>query len=440
MALTVMLILLFVFMLAGVPIGFAIGGSTIAAIYFFTAIPPVTIGLQTFAGINSFTIVAIPFFMLAGVIMARGGIARRIVNFANSLIDFVTGAVGCVAILASIFFGTVSGSGMATASAIGGMMIPELKRAGYNPAYAATLVCFGGIVGPVLPPSLAFVIYGSVTNVSIARLFLAGILPGLLLGLIVLCVNIWMCKRMGTDLRKYHQGEMADEVVQVPMLISMKNRAKRVAVAFKDGIWALLAPLIILGGIYSGIFTPTEAACVSVVYAFLVSVFIYKEMGRKDIYETILDAAVLNGITSFLLAYSTVFSTFMAFERVPQRISIFLDNLTDNPIIIMLTVNLIILIIGLVLDLVPAIIIMAPLMLPTVVGIGVDPIHFGVIMAANLAIGLCTPPYGCNLFVGAAVAKIKMETMLPFTIPFLIATIAGLMIITFVPWLSMVFV
>jgi len=438
MAFTYLLILLCAFMLLGVPIGFAIGAATMAAIFLFTNLNPIIIGQFCFSGINSFTIMAIPFFMLAGIIMSKGGIARRIVNFAETLIDFVTGAVGCVAALASMFFGTVSGSGMATASAIGAMMIPEMKRAGYNPAYAATLVCFGGLVGPVLPPSLAFVLYGSVTNVSIAKVFLAGILPGILLGTIVLCVNIFMCSRMGVDLRNNKVDETTIEYV--PMSVSLKNRAKRIGLALKDGIWALITPFIILGGIYSGIFTPTEAACVSVVYAILVSMFVYKEMTLKDLRDTFLDAAVLNGITSFLLAYSTVFSTFMTFERIPQRLSIFLSDVSDNPFVVMLLINLMILTIGLVLDTVPAIIIMAPLLLPTVVGVGVDPIHFGVIMAANLAIGLCTPPYGCNLFVGAAVAKIRVETMLPFTVPFLIASLAGLMIITFVPWLSMVFV
>ena len=438
MALTYLLIILFAFMLLGVPIGFAIGGATMAAIFLFTNLNPIIIGQFCFSGINSFTIMAIPFFMLAGVIMSKGGIARRIVNFAGALIDFVTGAVGCVAALASMFFGTVSGSGMATASAIGAMMIPEMKRAGYNPAYAATLVCFGGLVGPVLPPSLAYVLYGSVTNVSIAKVFLAGILPGILLGSIVLCVNIFMCSRMQVDLKKSEPTEV--KIEYVPMSAALKNRAKRIAVAFKDGVFALITPFIILGGIYSGVFTPTEAACVSVIYAIIVSMFIYKEMDFKDLRETLLDAAVLNGITSFLLAYSVVFSTFMTFERVPQRLSMFLSGVSENPFVALLLINLMLLLIGLLLDTVPAIIIMAPLLLPTIVGIGVDPIHFGVIMASNLAIGLCTPPYGCNLFVGAAVAKIRMETMLPFTVPFLIASLAGLLIITFVPWLSMVFV
>ena len=208
-------------------------------------------------------------------------------------------------------------------------------------------------------------------------------------------------------------------------------------VTFKDGFWALLSPVIILGGIYSGVFTPTEAACISVVYSILVSIFVYKEMGKKELFQTFLTASILNGVTSFLLGYSTVFSTFMTFERVPQMISTFLTTVSDNPIVVLLLINIILLAIGLFLDTVPAIIVMAPLLLPTVQILGIDPIHFGVIMAVNLAIGLCSPPYGCNLFVGAAVAKIKMESMFKWIAPYFIVSIICLLIITFFKPLSM---
>ena len=218
---------------------------------------------------------------------------------------------------------------------------------------------------------------------------------------------------------------------------AMKERLHMIWKTFKDGFWALLSPVIILGGIYSGIFTPTEAACVSVVYSIFASVFIYKEMGKKELFQTLLAASVLNGVTSFLLGYSTVFSTFMTFEQVPQMISHFLTTVSENPIIILLLINAILLVIGLFLDTVPAIIVMAPLLLPTVQTLGIDPIQFGVIMSVNLAIGLCSPPYGCNLFVGAAVAKIKMESMFKWIVPYFILSIIALMLITFVEPLSM---
>ena len=278
MAVAVLLILLFVLLVIGVPVGFAIGGATMISMFLCSDMQMVINAQYCYSGIFSFTVMCIPFFMLAGTIMSTGGIARRIVNFASALVDFVDGAIGCVTIISCMFFGALCGSGMATASAIGSMMIPEMKNKGYDPAYAATIVCFGGIVGPIIPPSLSFVLYGASTNVSIPKLFLAGILPGILIGIIFVAANIIMCRRSGTDLRKNSNNV----VEKVPMGVSMKNRAKNIGVALKDGFWALLSPVIILGGIYSGVFTPTEAACVSVVYSIIISLFVYRDMKLKN--------------------------------------------------------------------------------------------------------------------------------------------------------------
>ena len=436
MAVAVLFIALFVLLVIGVPVGFAIGGATMLSMLLCSDLNMVVNAQYCYSGIFSFTVMAIPFFMLAGTIMSTGGIAKRIVNFASALIDFVNGAIGCVTIIACCFFGALCGSGMATASAIGSMMIPEMKKKGYDPAYAATIVCFGGIVGPIIPPSLSFVLYGASTNTSIPKLFLAGVLPGILIGVIFVCANIIMCTMSGTDLRKNSQTV----VEKVPMGVSMMNRLKNIAKATADGFWALLAPVIILGGIYSGIFTPTEAACVSVIYSIIISLFVYKDMDLKGLYDTFLSTSVLNGATSFLLGTSTVFSTFMTFEKVPQMITEFLTGVSDNPYIVLMFINVFLLIVGCFLDTVPAIIVMAPMLLPTVEAMGINPIHFGVIMAVNLALGLCSPPYGCNLFVGAAVAKIKMESMFKYIIPYFIVGILALLIITYVPWLSLVFV
>lgn len=433
MSITVLFIALFVLLLIGVPVGFAIGGATMVSMLLCSDLNMVINAQYCYSGIFSFTVMAIPFFMLAGLIMSNGGIARRIVNFASALINFVNGAIGCVTVIACMFFGALSGSGMATTSAIGGMMIPEMKKKGYDPAYAATIVCFGGIVGPIIPPSLSFVLYGATTGVSISQLFLAGIIPGILIGVIFVIANIIMCTISGTDLK------VAKEKVNVPIKISMLNRIKEIGRVTKDGFWALLSPVIILGGIYSGIFTPTEAACISVVYSIIISVFVYKDIDLKGLYDVFLDTSVLNGITSFLLGYSTVFSTYMTFEKVPQMITEFLTGVSTNPYVVLMFVNIILLIVGCFLDTVPAIIVMAPMLMPTVKALGIDPIHFGVIMAVNLALGLCSPPYGCNLFVGAAVAKIKMERMFKYIIPFFIVGLIALAIITYIPWLSLVF-
>lgn len=443
MSVMILLLLLLVFMIFGVPVGFAIGGATMAAMWFCSDLNMVVNAQYCYSGIFSFTVMAIPFFMLAGTIMSTGGIARRIVDFASALIGFVTGSLGCVSILACMFFGALCGSGMATASAIGSMMIPEMKKKGYDVPYAATIVCFGAIVGPIIPPSLSFVLYGAATKTSVPDLFRAGILPGILIGVAFIIMNIFICKRHGWDLRQKSEQAQADaaqltkEEQTALMRRAMKDRLKMIWKTFKDGFWALLSPVIILGGIYSGIFTPTEAACISVVYSILVSSFIYKEMGKKELMQTFLTASVLNGVTSFLLGYSTVFSTFMTFERVPQMISTFLTTVSDNPVVILLLINLILLVIGLFLDTVPAIIVMAPLLLPTVQVLGIDPIHFGVIMAVNLAVGLCSPPYGCNLFVGAAVAKIKMESMFKWIVPYFIMSVVLILMITFIEPLSL---
>ncbi|MEW5784394.1 MAG: TRAP transporter large permease [Bacillota bacterium] len=432
MGIAVLFIVLLLMLLVGVPIGFAIGGATMAAMYFFTNMNMLTVAQFNYSGINSFTVMAIPFFLLAGVIMSTGGIASKIVDFAYKLVGFVTGGLGVVTVVACMFFGALSGSGMATTSAIGSMMIPEMKKKGYDVPYSTTLVCFAGTIGLIIPPSLGYVLYGSVTNTSISDLFLAGIIPGITIGLFLIAMNYFMCKRLNIGYKE-ERGE------GVTIRQFMRQRAKDVAISFKNSFWALLSPVIILGGIYSGIFTPTEAACISVVYSIIVSIFIYKEMNFKGLYKAFVLAAALNGITSFLLGYSTIFSTYMAYENIPRQIYQGLLAATDNPMIMLLLINLVLLAIGTLLDTVPALIIMAPILLPAVVNYGVHPVHFGIIMTINLAIGLCTPPYGCNLFVGAAVANIKMESIMKYLIPFLIVSLLALGVITFVPALSLVF-
>ena len=252
-----------------------------------------------------------------------------------------------------------------------------------------------------------------------------------------LMVNIIICKRTGTEV---HKPELGPGGERIPMIQFWKERLHRVGKATKDGFWALLSPFIILGGIYSGFFTPTEAAAVSVVYSIIVSLFVYHDMTWKDLYKTFVSAAVLNGVTSFLLGTSTVFSTFMTFEQVPQMITNFMANLSDSPVVLLLVINVFLLIVGCFLDTVPAIIIIAPMLLPTIQAFNINPIHFGVVMSVNLAVGLCTPPYGCTLFGGAAVAKIKMESMLKWVVPFFLVSCVLLLILSFVPALSLAFV
>jgi len=431
MGTAVLFAVLFAMLMVGVPIGFAIGGATMVAMFYFTDMNMITVAQYCYSGINSFTVMAIPFFLLAGVIMSTGGIAERIVDFAYKLVGFLTGGLGVVTVVACMFFGALSGSGMATTSAIGSMMIPEMKKKGYDVQYSTTLVCFSGIIGLIIPPSLAYVLYGSTTNTSISDLFLAGILPGITVGLFLIAMNYYMCRRMNIGVK-----EEIDRSITIKQFMAIRTR--EVVVSFKNSFWALLSPVIILGGIYSGVFTPTEAACVSVVYSIIVSVFIYRDMDLKGLWKAFLQAAVLNGITSFLLGYSTIFSTYMAYENIPKQIYQLLLAATDNKFVMLLMINAVLLVIGCFLDTVPAIIIMAPILLPAVVNYGIDPIHFGIIMTINLGIGLCTPPYGCNLFVGSAVAGIKMESMMKYVFPFLLVAIMSLMVVSYVPQLSLV--
>jgi len=431
MGTAVLFAVLFAMLMVGVPIGFAIGGATMVAMFYFTDMNMITVAQYCYSGINSFTVMAIPFFLLAGVIMSTGGIAARIVDFAYKLVGFLTGGLGVVTVVACMFFGALSGSGMATTSAIGSMMIPEMKKKGYDVQYSTTLVCFSGTIGLIIPPSLAYVLYGSTTNTSISDLFLAGIIPGITVGLFLIAMNYYMCRRMNIGVK-----EKIDRSITIKQFMAIRTR--EVAVSFKNSFWALLSPVIILGGIYSGVFTPTEAACVSVVYSIIVSVFIYRDMDLKGLWKAFLQAAVLNGITSFLLGYSTIFSTYMAYENIPKQIYQLLLAATDNKFVMLLMINAVLLVIGCFLDTVPAIIIMAPILLPAVVNYGIDPIHFGIIMTINLGIGLCTPPYGCNLFVGSAVAGIKMESMMKYVFPFLLVAILSLMVVSYVPQLSLV--
>lgn len=432
MQIAVLFATLFALIVIGVPVGYAIGGATMVALYYCTNLDMVITAQYCYSGVNSFTILSIPFFMLAGSIMSTGGIAKRIVAFAKSLIGTVTGGLGAVAVLASCFFGAISGSGMATTSAIGGMLIPEMRKEGYDIPYSTTLICFAGTVGPIIPPSISFIMYGVVTGTSIADLFVAGILPGLLLGAGYMVINWRMSK-------KYQFGAVTVEEVTQAAKHHVQSRFQAVLRTAWEGKWALLSPVIILGGIYSGAFTPTEAACISVVYSIVISLFVYREMTLKDLYKVFVATAVLNGITSFMLAYSTVFSTFLSFAQIPNQIYQLIVSLTSSKVVFLLIVNAVLLVIGCFLDSVPAMVVMAPLLLPAASNFGIEPVHFGIIMSVNLAIGLCTPPYGCNLFAGAAVGRTKMESMMQFIPPFFIAAVFCLLLITFIEPISMLF-
>lgn len=412
----------FVLLFIGVPIGYAIGIATVITIAVFTPLSPMIIAQNTIAGVDSFPLLAIPFFMLAGNLMRSGGIARRLVDFFQSIIGHVTGGLGMVTIVVCMFFAAISGSAVATVSAVGAFMIPEMVKHGYSKSFAAAITAAAGTIGVIIPPSIPFVIYGVVANASITKMFTAGILPGVLMGVALMIVCYIVSKKngyVGSDERK---------------------SAKEIWMAFKEAFWAILSPVIILGGIYSGIFTPTEAAVVSVVYSLIVGVFIYKELDYKETYAAFRDAIDVNGATTFMIGLSAAFAVLLTLEKIPLKIAMFITGLSDNGIIILLLINAFLLLVGMFIDNIPATIILSPILLPVAVKLGMDPITFGVMLTMNLAIGFCTPPYGINLFVASAISKVDMGLLSRKILWPIIGLLAVLALVTYVDPVTMMFI
>lgn len=413
---------LFVCLIIGVPIAIALGVSALTAIYFGTTLPLSIITQKAFTSLDSFPLLAIPFFMLAGILMGKGGVSKRLLALASALVGWMTGGLSMVTIVACMFFAAISGSGPATVAAIGSFMIPAMIARNYEGGFASAIAASAGSIGVMIPPSIPFVLYGVIGGVSVGSMFLAGIIPGVIIGAGLLITGYAISKKRGY---KPEPGEVAS------------FRFKDVARTFWDAKWALLIPVIILGGIYGGVFSPTEAAVVAVVYAIIIGKFVYKELSWKDLYESFRQAIVINATTMIIIGLSVSFAYFMTIEQIPGEISDYLTALSTNPLIILLAINLLLLVVGMFIDTISALVILTPILLPIVVEVGVDPIHFGVILVANLAIGFVTPPLGVNLFVASSVGGVRFERIAVAVIPFLIAMIVCLLVITFVPSLSL---
>lgn len=349
--------------------------------------------------------------------MGKGGVAKRIVDVFQALVGHLTGGLSIAATITCMFFGAISGSSAATVSAVGGFMVPEMIKKNYDPGFSATVAASAGTMGLLIPPSVSFVIYGIVSQSSIGDLFIAGIIPGILMCVALSIVCYYYS-------RKYHFGGAE----RVPL----KHFFKIVW----EGKWALFTPVIILGGIYTGIFSPTESAVVAVVYALIVSFFIYKELDLKGLYEAMLDTMILNGMIMYMLGVATVFAKYLTLAQVPDKLVNFITGITDNRILLLLMLNAILLVLGCFVDNIPIIIIMTPIMLPVATAAGLTAIQFGVVMVLNTTIGLVTPPYGPNLFIAAKIANIKLERMLKYVWTFLLSLIVVLMIVTYIPNIS----
>lgn len=407
---------MFLLMMIGSPIAVALGVATMVTMTATTNISLTTMSTACLSGLDSFPLMAIPFFMLAGNLMKSGGISRRILDFADAVVGWVTGSVGMVTVVASMFFAALSGSSPATVTAIGGITIPEMKEEGYDPAYATAITAAAGTIGVIIPPSIPFVIYGVAAQCSISDLFLAGIIPGILIGVVLMIVNYVTAKKHGFGhTKKFHAGHLLRTL--------------------GDSIWALLVPVIILGGIYGGIFTPTESAVAAILYSIFVGVFIYHELDLKSILEAFKETALINGQTTFLVGISMAFARFLTMSQVPGTLAKGILGIS-NPIAILLVINLFLLVVGCFIDNISSTVILTPILLPIVAGIGMSPIQFGIVMTVNLAIGFITPPYGCNLFFASAISNVSVVDIAKKILPMIGVMLIVLMVLTFIPALS----
>ncbi|TCK98636.1 C4-dicarboxylate transporter DctM subunit [Natranaerovirga hydrolytica] len=409
-----------ILLILGVPIGITIGLATIIG-FVGSGISLQTAVQNMFSGVNSFTLMAIPFFVFAGDIMLKGGASKRLVDFANKLLGWITGGLPITAIISSMFFAALSGSSPATVASVGGIMIPNLIDNKYPKRFSVGLLCAAGSLGIIIPPSITMMTYGVVAEESISDLFIAAILPGLFIGLTLMVFSYIYS-------RKHRQ-----EKSEFPKLMEVLK-------AFGKAFFSILMPVIVLGGIYFGFATPTEAAAVAIIYSLLISVFVYREIKFKDILTISKKSVVTSAMIMFVIANSKIFSWYLTFEQVPVRIAENILSIGSSPIVILLVINLFLLLVGMVMDPSAAVLILTPLLLPIVVNIGVDPIHFGVIMIVNLALGMLTPPFGLNLFVASGISKMPISGVIRGTLPFVAILIFTLLVITFVPQLSLMLI
>lgn len=413
--------LFFLLILTGMPIAYCLGISSVASLT-HDGFALTTFASTMFSGTAKPTLMAIPFFILAGVIMEKGGISEKLVNFSKAMVGHKFGGLAIVTVVTSCFFAAISGSGPATVAALAPILLPAMEEAGYDKRWSAALIANSGNVGIIIPPSVIFVMYALVAEVSIQKLFMAGIIPGLLFGAALIVVSLISLKK---------QEKRTGQLVRLPKA----SKAERWA-SFKDAFWGILTPVIILGGIYSGVFTATESAGVAAVYGLLVGAFVYRRIKLRDLWDIFVESAISTAVVMFIIATASVFAFVLTTNGVPQMMSAAIISLTDSKILLLLLMNVILLIAGCFLDSGSAVYIFIPILMPIVKYIGYDPLVFGVVSTVNLAIGMSTPPVGLDLYVACNASGVTLKDISVQTLRFVGASIITLMLLTYIPQIS----
>jgi len=413
MELTVLGAVFFITLLIGLPI-YVVMGLSVISYFLLAGINPITIPHRAFAGIDVFVLMAVPFFMLAGNLMNAGGTTRRLVALADAAVGWVRGGLAHVNVVVSMLFAGISGSAAADTAAVGSIMIRSMRERGYSKEFATSVTISSSLIGPIIPPSIILIVYAVVAGVSVNDLFLAGIVPGLLLGMAQMATIMIYAWRRGF-------GKGSPFSLRVFL------------VAFAEGVLPIGMPVIILGGIFSGIFTPTEAAAVACLYAFIVGMFVYRELTWSQLPKIIFDSARMTGSALLIVAIAAPLGWILTKEQVPGLVAEAIQTISDNPVVILLLINLMLLVLGAFMEMIAALIILVPILLPIVTALGMDPVHFGIVVAINLTIGMITPPVGISLFIGATIARIRPERLAIANTPFLIVSVLVLLAITFLP-------
>jgi C4-dicarboxylate transporter DctM subunit len=410
--------LLIALMLTGIPVSIALGLTVLVFLFFMTHVPVESVALKLFTGIEKFEIMAIPFFILAGTFLTHGGVARRMIDFATSMIGHWHGGLALAGIVACAMFALVCGSSVATVAAIGAIVLPAMVRQGYPMAFGAGVITTAGSLGILMLPSIPKVIYAVATNTSIGALFMAGLFPGILLTT-MLCIVTWYIARR----RNYPRMQKA----------TWLQRWR----AFRESVWGLMLVVIVLGGIYSGLFTATESAAISAVYAFFVSIFVYRDMTLKDVPKVLLQSAGLSAMLLYIITNAALFSFLMAHENIPQAMAAWMQHKELGWVAFLLIVNLLLLLAGNFMEPSSIILIMAPILAPTALSLGINPVHFGILIDVNMEVGLCHPPVGLNLYVASGVAKMSIDRLAVAVLPWLATMVVFLIIVTYWPALSL---